>query len=164
MENLCPCGSQKAFAACCEPLLLGTKKAETAEALMRARYTAYTCTNIDFLYATSTDKVRDDFDCDETRRWAALSQWHGLEILKTEDGEPQDDTGTVEFLARYISKDIVCRHHERASFVRQDGEWMFDEGFLINPEPVRRESPKVGRNDPCPCGSGKKYKKCCEKA
>jgi HEAT repeat protein len=27
--------------------------------------------------------------------------------------------------------------------------------------PYRRESPKVGRNDPCPCGSGKKYKKCC---
>jgi preprotein translocase subunit SecA len=25
---------------------------------------------------------------------------------------------------------------------------------------VRREEPKVGRNDPCPCGSGKKYKKC----
>jgi len=29
------------------------------------------------------------------------------------------------------------------------------------PEPIRREAPKVGRNDPCPCGSGKKYKKCC---
>jgi len=28
-------------------------------------------------------------------------------------------------------------------------------------EPIRREAPKVGRNDPCPCGSGKKYKKCC---
>ena len=26
---------------------------------------------------------------------------------------------------------------------------------------VRRESPKIGRNDPCPCGSGKKYKHCC---
>jgi preprotein translocase subunit SecA len=26
---------------------------------------------------------------------------------------------------------------------------------------IRREAPKVGRNDPCPCGSGKKYKKCC---
>ena len=26
-----------------------------------------------------------------------------------------------------------------------------------------RETPKVGRNDPCPCGSGKKYKKCCGK-
>jgi len=29
------------------------------------------------------------------------------------------------------------------------------------PEPIRRDAPKVGRNDPCPCGSGKKYKKCC---
>jgi uncharacterized protein YecA (UPF0149 family) len=27
--------------------------------------------------------------------------------------------------------------------------------------PIRRESAKVGRNDPCPCGSGKKHKKCC---
>ncbi len=31
------------------------------------------------------------------------------------------------------------------------------------PEPIRRDTPKVGRNDPCPCGSGKKYKKCCGK-
>lgn len=30
-------------------------------------------------------------------------------------------------------------------------------------EPMRRESPRVGRNDPCPCGSGKKYKQCCGK-
>ncbi|UCD18701.1 MAG: SEC-C domain-containing protein [Candidatus Zixiibacteriota bacterium] len=28
-------------------------------------------------------------------------------------------------------------------------------------QPVKREGKKVGRNDPCPCGSGKKYKKCC---
>ena len=28
-------------------------------------------------------------------------------------------------------------------------------------KPSKRESGKVGRNDPCPCGSGKKYKKCC---
>jgi len=28
------------------------------------------------------------------------------------------------------------------------------------PTTVRRQTPKVGRNDPCPCGSGKKYKKC----
>ncbi len=27
--------------------------------------------------------------------------------------------------------------------------------------PLTREAPKVGRNDPCPCGSGKKFKKCC---
>ena len=34
-------------------------------------------------------------------------------------------------------------------------------GETIKVETVRREEPKVGRNDPCPCGSGKKYKKCC---
>ena len=28
-------------------------------------------------------------------------------------------------------------------------------------EPIRRETPKIGRNDPCPCGSKKKYKRCC---
>jgi uncharacterized protein YecA (UPF0149 family) len=31
-------------------------------------------------------------------------------------------------------------------------------------ETYRREEPRVGRNDPCPCGSGKKYKKCCGRA
>jgi uncharacterized protein YecA (UPF0149 family) len=34
-------------------------------------------------------------------------------------------------------------------------------GETVKVETVRREEPKVGRNDPCPCGSGKKYKKCC---
>ena len=28
------------------------------------------------------------------------------------------------------------------------------------PDPIKRDSPKIGRNDPCPCGSGKKYKRC----
>lgn len=39
------------------------------------------------------------------------------------------------------------------------------QSFLPLPpvETVKREAPKVGRNDPCPCGSGKKYKKCCGK-
>jgi hypothetical protein len=31
------------------------------------------------------------------------------------------------------------------------------------PETIRREGPRVGRNEPCPCGSGKKFKKCCGK-
>jgi uncharacterized protein YecA (UPF0149 family) len=35
------------------------------------------------------------------------------------------------------------------------------EGVPAAPKTVRHDGPKVGRNDPCPCGSGKKYKKCC---
>ena len=33
----------------------------------------------------------------------------------------------------------------------------------VRKETVKNEEPKVGRNDPCPCGSGKKYKQCCGK-
>jgi preprotein translocase subunit SecA len=36
-------------------------------------------------------------------------------------------------------------------------------GHNTNKQPIKRNSPKVGRNDPCPCGSGKKYKQCCGK-
>jgi SWIM/SEC-C metal-binding protein len=32
---------------------------------------------------------------------------------------------------------------------------------LLNPIIIKRDKPKVGRNDPCPCGSGLKFKKCC---
>ena len=34
---------------------------------------------------------------------------------------------------------------------------------ILGQKPMRREEPKVGRNEPCPCGSGKKFKKCCIK-
>jgi len=31
----------------------------------------------------------------------------------------------------------------------------------VKPEPIKNRGPRVGRNDPCPCGSGRKYKQCC---
>ncbi len=43
----CPCGLEKTYSECCEPLINGTRKAETAEELMRARYTAYSRAEID---------------------------------------------------------------------------------------------------------------------
>jgi len=39
--------------------------------------------------------------------------------------------------------------------------WLDRRGKQVRNAPVRHEGAKVGRNDPCPCGSGKKYKKCC---
>ena len=54
----------------------------------------------------------------------------------------------------------VTNPQEKISqFVRENNQWYYVDGK--GQEPVRRESPKVGRNDPCTCGSGKKYKKCC---
>ena len=54
-------------------------------------------------------------------------------------------------------------HHEIAEFRREDGKWVFFDGELVPQAPYVRKEAKIGRNDPCPCGSGKKYKKCCGK-
>jgi len=51
-------------------------------------------------------------------------------------------------------------HHEVASFRKEDGEWFFVDGVEVKPRPFKRLEPKVGPNEPCTCGSGKKYKKC----
>ncbi len=160
-ETLCPCGSGKPKEACCEPILSGAKQAETAEQLMRARYTAYALHDIDFLYNSSGSEVQQEFDPEASRRWAEGSEWHGMDVLAKEAGEAGDDEGVVEFIAHYSVNGTDFEHHERSLFRKVNGVWKFIDGELVKQQPIRRETPKVGRNDPCPCGSGKKYKKCC---
>ena len=48
----------------------------------------------------------------------------------------------------------------RYYIVKKEGEWVYHSGSLI-PTTIVRDGAKVGRNDPCPCGSGLKYKRCC---
>jgi SEC-C motif-containing protein len=161
----CPCGSGEPFARCCEPFLEGAAVPETAEKTMRARYTAHTTANVAFLMATLHEKNRGEGEEESVRRWAQESEWLGLEILSTEKGGAKDDEGVVEFVCRYRDrKGVAHAHHELSTFVKEDGRWLFREGHTPAQETLRREAPKVGRNDPCPCGSGKKFKKCCEAA
>lgn len=128
---------------------------------MRARYTSYVVGEIMFLRDSTVRATQDEFDAASARSWSQSAKWHGLEILSTEKGGENDDTGVVEFRASYTAGNEFCNHHERSTFVREDGEWKFEDGNLVKDQPIVREAPKVGRNDPCPCGSGKKYKKCC---
>ena len=160
-EELCPCSSGKKFGECCEPVLSGSRKAATAEELMRARYTAYAVCDIDFLYKSSGPEVQAEFDEKTSREWAESANWEGLEILGTQDGLEKDEEGFVSFVAYYSTKEQNCKHVETAYFKRIEGDWRFIDGRIENNAPYRRAEPKVGRNDPCPCGSGKKYKKCC---
>lgn len=160
-EDTCPCNSGKTFGECCGPVIAGTAKAETAEALMRARYSSYVTGDIDFLKTSATKTVQDEFDEQSSKAWSAAARWHGLEILRTERGGAGDETGVVEFRALYTANGEFCNHHEISQFVREPDGWKFADGELVGETPITREEPKVGRNDPCPCGSGKKYKKCC---
>jgi SEC-C motif-containing protein len=155
----CPCGSGLDYGACCEPVIRGKQPAETAEQLMRSRYSAYVKVETDYIFATTHPAHREGYDHDGTRQWAESAEWLGLEIVSAEEGGPDDGRGQVEFIARYRDKGGDHAHHELADFVREEGRWLFTDGRHVKPKPI--VSAKVGRNDPCTCGSGMKYKKCC---
>jgi len=157
----CPCGSTKPYSDCCEPIIKGSRPAETAEQLMRARYSAYTRTEMDFVFNSTDPANREGYDHDGTRTWAENSEWLGLQITGTSKGEKDDATGEVEFIARFKENGILREHHENALFTRKEGIWYFSDGVMVKPKPITVT--KVGRNAPCPCGSGQKYKKCCGK-
>jgi len=159
--NSCPCGSGNDYTACCEPIITGKKTAETAEQLMRARYSAHVKVDVDFIYKTTHPDHREGYDHKGTKIWAENSEWHGLEILSTTEGGPKDDQGEVEFIARFRDKNGVRSHHERGQFERKRKKWLFTTGSMVKSQPLSSE--KIGRNDPCTCGSGKKHKKCCGK-
>jgi SEC-C motif-containing protein len=159
--DLCPCGSQSTYDACCAPLITGTVKPETAEQLMRSRYTAYAKGAIPYLYDTTHPSHRQGYDHDGTQEWAENTDWQGLEVISTNGGGPDDSIGEVEFKALYVGEGLKRVHHEVGRFRKADGIWYFTDGKMVGRMPIK--SDKVGRNDPCPCGSGSKYKKCCGK-
>jgi SEC-C motif domain protein len=172
----CSCGLNQSLDVCCGPIISGAIQASTAEQIMRARYTAYTQGQIDFIKKTLAPESQKEFSVGEAKKWAADSEWLGLKVLGFDKGQATDRTGTVEFVAKYKDKTgEEIEHHEVAKFRKNEkGEWLFVDGdshvhrggeghhhHHHKPQTIVRETPKVGRNEPCPCGSEKKYKKCC---
>jgi SEC-C motif-containing protein len=145
--------------------LKGETQAATAEVLMRSRYTAFAECDLDYLQQThATNKA---FDRQETERFSRGVQWQGLEILGLKRGNVDDQEGEVEFVARYRRAGKEEALHERSRFQRVDGLWRYVEGKVKQldsgaaPVKPRHASARVGRNTPCSCGSGQKFKRCC---
>jgi SEC-C motif domain protein len=160
-DQLCPCGSGKSYEECCEKLHSGQERAASAELLMRARYSAFEKNEIDFIEKTHKPGTTD-FDREEAQKWATQSTWLGLDVVKTLKGSESDQEGIVEFKAHYSNEEgNKFQHHEIAKFEKIDGHWFYSDGDVVGLGPLKRTTPKIGRNEPCPCGSGKKYKKCC---
>lgn len=157
----CPCGSGSEFSLCCEPLIRGKKSASTAEELLRARYTAFTRGDIDFILDTHHSRTRGDVKREEIEDWSKNSSWLGLKVVQKEAGEASDEKGTLIFCAQYTAEGETHDHWEQSFFEKEAGKWRFLDAKGIQVGTYRRPDPKVGRNDPCPCGSGKKFKKCC---
>lgn len=155
----CVCGSGVAIEDCCAALFAG-RPAPTAEALMRSRYSAYVTGNLDYLERTCAPEALEQFNRLDAERFAEKAKWLGLEIKRVEGGGANDQTGKVEFVFRYELDGQVYVQCELAEFCRGKGTWLYKDS-VINPKPSTEYVEKIGRNDPCPCGSGKKHKKCC---
>ena len=159
--DACPCGSEKEYSQCCQPYHEKKENPDTAEKLMRARYSAFVKNEINFIGETHIPGT-EDFDLTEAKRWAEESTWKGLQIVNTKQGTPEHSSGIGEFKALYADqngKDYL--HHEISTFKKINDIWYYEDGQIVGTGPIKRATPKVGRNEPCPCGSGKKYKKCC---
>ncbi|OBK22881.1 hypothetical protein A5634_06805 [Mycobacterium asiaticum] len=130
-DEPCRCGSRRSYAACCGPLHAGIAngepRAETALALMRSRFSAFTLGATEYLLATwhpSTRPSRLALDGDVT--------WRRLQIVDTEAGGPDDATGVVEFRAQYERDGRRHIMRERSRFVRENGRWLYVDGELAD--------------------------------
>jgi uncharacterized protein len=78
------------------------------------------------------------------------------------DATPEERRDLADAISLTAEADLdVLLEDDLAVLVQENFEYWLRRRLV--PETIRRESPKVGRNDPCPCGSGKKFKQCCGK-
>jgi len=149
-DHLCFCGSGIPYRDCCQPIIDAKQPATSAEQLMRSRYSAYVTENREYLQKSWHPDTRPA----ELVLGSGELHWTGLSVLKCQRGEAGDRSGRVEFIARYEQSGVPGEVHEDSRFVFEQGQWLYVDGDM-------KSTTRVGRNDPCPCGSGKKYKKCC---
>lgn len=146
----CPCGSGSALAACCGRYHRG-EAAPHPEALMRSRYSAFALDLTEYLLSTwHTSTCPQHLEPDGATRWVRL------EVLDASgEGEDGSARGRVHFRATFREGRRWAVLEENSRFVQEAGRWVYLDG---SPSVARL---KPGRNDPCPCGSGGKFKGCC---
>ena len=155
-ETFCCCNSGNKSDLCCGPYLSGQSIPATPEQLMRSRYAAFFYKNIDYLIATRDPDHREKNDRQLLADTCNQTRWLGLVVMKKDASQLAIGVGYVEFVAFYDQKGtdhIRGQIHEKARFVNKEGRWFYCDGQLL--------APMVwGRNQPCWCGSHKKFKRC----
>ena len=160
IDSSCPCGASADYAACCGRYIDGADHAPTAEALMRSRYSAYARGAVDYLVKTHHPATREPDLRDQVSRWAGTATFTGLDVTDT-GGGPEPGWASVTFTAHFTEDGERRAVAEQSRFEQLGSRWYYHSGEPPAVQTVRRATPKVGRNDKCPCGSGKKYKRCC---
>lgn len=127
-EALCPCKSRESYANCCMPFHYGTAKAETAEQLMRSRYSAYFFRLVDYLVSTTHPDTREPNLKALLENSIHQANWRFLTILGSSKGGRNDNAGKVEFIAEYFIGSQPHELHERSRFKRYKGAWKYLDG------------------------------------
>ncbi|QHB16952.1 YchJ family protein [Mannheimia pernigra] len=146
----CYCQSGKDYTQCCEPFHLRDKIPETAEQLMRSRYSAYRLVNIAYIVETTVPNQRKFLAQRAMKEWGESTKWAGLHIVKHLSNLSKIHS-QVEFKAFFETEDGRQVHHEISLFVKIEYRWFFVDPTV--PLPNQKQS--------CICSSGKKFKHCC---
>lgn len=145
-SSVCPCDSGLEYAACCRPFHEGAL-APTPETLMRSRYSAFVKVLPTYLLDTWHPSTRPS-----SLNLEGSPAWCRLTILAAKAATAE---GTVHFRACYRAGNGWGYLEERSRFLREGGQWFYLDGE------TKEGVLKPGRNEPCPCGSGRKFKACC---
>lgn len=123
--SLCPCKSRRPYGECCAPFHYGKALPQTAEALMRSRYSAYFFRRIDYLVDTTHPDKKTPHTRADIQALSDEANWKFLTILNTSKGQPGDKTGKVEFIAQYYQDGVLREHHEKSRFRKSRGLWKY---------------------------------------
>ncbi|WP_370978367.1 YchJ family protein [Agaribacterium sp. ZY112] len=143
---LCPCGSTRHYQQCCAPLHKYEQRAQSAEQLMRSRFSAFVLGDALYLLETLHPSKRQANELQLLENNIKSTQWLSLKVIHSSDNE-------VEFVAFYKASPFA-QLHECSRFCQENKQWYYLDGQQLPPI-------KLERNENCPCGSRKKYKKCC---
>ncbi len=124
-ESLCPCKSRLPYGACCGPYHYGKAQPQTAEQLMRSRYSAYFFRLLDYLVDTTHPDAKTPTMRQEIQALADQVTWKFLTILSTSKGQADDKTGKVEFRAEFYHDGKKEEHYEVSRFRRSKGLWKY---------------------------------------
>ena len=154
-NKFCLCGSKIKVQDCCLVLINGQRLADSAEQLMRSRYTAYALGDEKYILNTWHSSQRPS-----SLEFDPALKWQGLKVLMVSPAK--DNEAFVEFIAGFSNAGNKGQMHEKSRFIRESDVWFYVDGEQIDSN-TQHSLEKPGRNDPCYCGSGKKFKKCCAK-
>ena len=179
MTTLCPCrlsphvlpaaAISLSYHQCCEPLHKQAQLATTAEQLMRSRYSAFVLQLVDYIVATTLPSQQPLLDKLAIKTWAKQTNWAGLEIIH-HNPKVGKRHAQVEFKAYFTAAEELQYHHELSTFVKikvKSADKIakaktIEKWFFIDPTVDMVISGKaVSQKQPCICGSGEKFKRCC---